>query len=670
MDGTHAGYKAVDHNNTIKNMEQEESRLRASFEEETTENNPSILRKHSKVPTAISPLPPSTTPDNTVEQEQLRLAKNAATNLPFLVQVMQPSHSSDATAVKEQSGAKMKPGPGKQQLHKRQISNYSLNGGGALLGGNSLHKKSSRSVKQQHLTNELLNSSDSDSVDTEETNEKDEARLINHNKDALLGLSCRLMAEKTNKDIFLDHLLQHAAQMDNKNSLRQYDMDDSMDSSIGLDDDRSDIEGGNGVIPVSNRGGDGIYSTSTNNVEQRHCGADDTETTSLLLSNRSIKKKFLPFQRKPKIRRSKSRRHCCYHATSRWSKLMDIVRPRDVLERILWFLLGTCLCGIAPLMGLAYGFYYYLGNPSLPMDFLTNTNTVAWYALLAARWLVTLTLARCTQYFLIIATLRTGIMTTCTGPFITLMAMQSIGWPFICMSWGLWNLILLYGNHTYCQHWLCFTEIALFSPKMNPDADHVLESELYGKLILSMIAIGFLSGIKRTALALFLSRRMLLYFKPQLEDVLYQMRLVTGVAGLAMETTKVGFGTVISDAVEKATEVQIDRQTKYMDAVPSFGPDSIRDHLVFGDDGDLASFENSPEPEHNSADNGRGKDNDFYDDQTDSTCRENWERFMDLHQKHTRNQSSASRSGGHILATMESWEPPVDKASKVGALLL
>ena len=346
---------------------------------------------------------------------------------------------------------------------------------------------------------------------------------------------------------------------------------------------------------------------------------------------------------------------------------MAILRPKEVWYSLLWFLLGPGLCGIAPLMGLAYVFYYYLGNPSVPMDFLSNTNSVAWYALLITRWLVTWTLARCTQYWLIVATLRTRIMTICTGPFVTLMAMQSIGWPFVCLSWGLWNLVLVYGNHTFCQHWLWFTDVALFSSERNPDNDRILESELYGKLILSMIAIGFLSGIKRTAMALFLSRRMLVYFKAQLEDVLYQMRLVTGVAGLAMETTKKGFGPVVSDAVEKATEVQIDRQTQYMDAVPSFGQDSVRETLgILEDHGDPVSFdEYTNDAEVISSENKRVNNVDFYDDHTDSTQRENWERFMDLHQKHVRKQSSASRSGGHIMATMESWEPPVDKASKV-----
>ena len=70
--------------------------------------------------------------------------------------------------------------------------------------------------------------------------------------------------------------------------------------------------------------------------------------------------------------------------------------------------------------------------------------------------------------------------------------------------------------------------------------------------------------------ALFLSRRMLLYYKPQLNEMMFQMKLVTGIAGLAAETLKPGFDDVVLDAEAKAEQVQMERKTAYMDAVPTF----------------------------------------------------------------------------------------------------
>lgn len=170
---------------------------------------------------------------------------------------------------------------------------------------------------------------------------------------------------------------------------------------------------------------------------------------------------------------------------------------------------------------------------------------------------------------------------------------------------------------------------------------------------------------------------MLLYYKPQLKDMMFQMKLVTGIAGLAAETLKPGFGDVVCDAVAKAEEVQIERKTAFMDAVPTFASspppnhqakDSMVDVNVAGIVTDLPFAERgtAARPARLSRDSGNS-DTEDYDDKTESSYEEGWERLKPFNDplEHQR-PSSSGTAYGHVIATIETWDPPVDKNSKVG----
>ncbi|CAB9509301.1 expressed unknown protein [Seminavis robusta] len=440
------------------------------------------------------------------------------------------------------------------------------------------------------------------------------------------------------------------------------------DEEEEVDDDEAneqDIEGGGEVGNNESTDDDepGILRNKSEVLEE----AKLTEQTSLLGSGR--KPPWQGRRKHPNLKRRRTQRVWYHCLCGWWSRIMRVLRPREVCQSIKNFILRIVLLLMVPLLALAWALFYVLENPVL--QFLPRTAALSWYIIFAVRWLVTLTLARISQWFLLLAT-RTHLMARVAGPFVTLMALQSIGWPFLCMSWGFWNLLILHGQGKFCKNWLFFvTGAAMFDPTENPD-DGVLDSDLYGRILGVMIIVGFVSGIKRTLIALYLSRRMLLYYKPQLKEMMYQIKLVTGVAGLAAETLKRGFGTVLNDAVAKATEVQIMREPVFMDAVPSFGntapvppSEASPSQGQFAMDGvsNVVAVSASKTSQGNIESDDDSED---YDDKTEqSNSEDHWERWKKVSDP-WQNESSGSAIGtvGNVMASIPNWEPPVDKSQK------
>lgn len=330
----------------------------------------------------------------------------------------------------------------------------------------------------------------------------------------------QLTAEtKTDRDAFLDHAVHLETLLE--------DTDDSSLSSIEED-------------PIDEEG-----------------GPSETEKTSLLRKKR---------------RNRRRRKLCCSNWLRRWRTFLD---PEGIRDSLIHFLKVDVAMIMAPLMAVAFLLFYGLGNPDF--EFLPNSATLAWYLVFLVRLEVTFSLARCTQFLLELATIRSSWLAQWSGPLVAILAMQSIGWPFLLTSWGAWNSILLHGSHPFCKHWLGFTNIAIFTVDYNPDGDGILQSDLYGRILFAMMFVGTACAVKRTTVALFLSRRMLTNYKPQLEQIMQDVKLITGIAELAAETEKKGFEELLADVADDdqsvatvASQVLHMSKTDYMESVPTF----------------------------------------------------------------------------------------------------
>ena len=91
------------------------------------------------------------------------------------------------------------------------------------------------------------------------------------------------------------------------------------------------------------------------------------------------------------------------------------------------------------------------------------------------------------------------------GPLITILAIQSKGWPFVVASWGVWDMLLLHGDNEFQQHWLYFTGIRIYSTANS--GSYILASESYLRVLLAMVVAGVATAVKRTAVTIYFGKR-------------------------------------------------------------------------------------------------------------------------------------------------------------------
>jgi len=243
-----------------------------------------------------------------------------------------------------------------------------------------------------------------------------------------------------------------------------------------------------------------------------------------------------------------------------------ILLPTEIVNGLQHFVATTVFLFIVPCVLAAALFYYPLENPDL--QFLPSGAHLSWFFLLAARLAVTFSLAQATQWILRVLTIRTNLFVNLFGPLPALVVMQSVGWPCLLVGWGCWNIVLLHGTSSFVRHWLWFTDIRLFSMEFNFGAG-ILGSDLYGRILAAMIAMGIASAAKRTFVALYLSRRMLQYYRTDLETVMNKVKLVVDVADLAGRTEEEGFEELVANAHEGQLAVEKNKKS-FMQAVPTF----------------------------------------------------------------------------------------------------
>lgn len=121
-----------------------------------------------------------------------------------------------------------------------------------------------------------------------------------------------------------------------------------------------------------------------------------------------------------------------------------------------------------PATGLAAILFYLAGNPPCGNGICrpkTNTNSTLiqtfvsasaswWIIFILVRQVVTLSLARATQAFVIdYLAMRTKFFVRVFGPLFTLFIVQSRGWPFTCFFWGVYDFATLYGRYDHAKHW-------------------------------------------------------------------------------------------------------------------------------------------------------------------------------------------------------------------------
>lgn len=149
--------------------------------------------------------------------------------------------------------------------------------------------------------------------------------------------------------------------------------------------------------------------------------------------------------------------------------------------------------------------------PSIVEDFLVCPGLGAsvswWFLFIGVRQVLTYSMALVTQSLVIdYLALSSRLCLDWLGPVVTLLVVQSKGWPFILIFWALYDLILLSGDRDFAHHWGYWQDwVGLFNED-NPSGN-VVSNEWNYTILINAIIIGCAVAVKRLVVGLFLGRQ-------------------------------------------------------------------------------------------------------------------------------------------------------------------
>ena len=127
--------------------------------------------------------------------------------------------------------------------------------------------------------------------------------------------------------------------------------------------------------------------------------------------------------------------------------------------------------------------------------------------------------------------------------------------PYIICFWAVLDFVFLYGSYEFPKHWLWWqNKLDLFNAT-NPVVG-VTDNETYMRLLISCIFVGVTSSMKRLFLAIYLGRREVAHYGPELEALMAKMILIGEVANLArdIENKRDLFEGALSPIFERGDE--------------------------------------------------------------------------------------------------------------------
>jgi hypothetical protein len=222
-----------------------------------------------------------------------------------------------------------------------------------------------------------------------------------------------------------------------------------------------------------------------------------------------------------------------------WEVMHDFLRPRQ--SGIYIYCKYVLLYLMLPGLGIAASLYHLADNPPTGKGKDIHSEYASasfWVIFICIRQVIVATLAKCTEVlFIDFLALQTRLVLRLFGPVVTLLIVQSKGWPFLVSSWGLYNFALLAGSHPFARHWLFWQDWwGLFNDN-NPSGS-VTTSEAFFKTLTICTSVGVVVSIKRLAVGLYLGRQTFGNFAQPLSKVMNKMLLISEISQLAREIEK------------------------------------------------------------------------------------------------------------------------------------
>ncbi|KAG7354823.1 mechanosensitive ion channel [Nitzschia inconspicua] len=230
----------------------------------------------------------------------------------------------------------------------------------------------------------------------------------------------------------------------------------------------------------------------------------------------------------------------------------DFLKPR---RPSIWRFLRAMTWLVLTASGISVILFYASGNPPTGIvdleasqalngtSFVTTDGRMidpyaeashSWWILYACvRLPITFALARFFQVlFIDFLILERRCILSCMGPTLTLLLVQSKGWPAIMFFWSLCNIGLLYGNSSFVSHWGYWQGYVDLFNESNPSGS-VVTSTFNLRVQLCALGVSIVVAIKRLLIGFYQGRKTFLTYAEDLSDVMTKILLVSEVANLS-----------------------------------------------------------------------------------------------------------------------------------------
>lgn len=190
-----------------------------------------------------------------------------------------------------------------------------------------------------------------------------------------------------------------------------------------------------------------------------------------------------------------------------WEVWWTFFSPRG--EHILTYAKVVFLYLTVPLIGISAVLFYGFENPPTGLSVdgsIGESASVSWWLLYFMRQVITLSLALFLQILVVdFFSIGTRVMLKILGPILTLLIVQSRGWPFVFFWWSILDFAMLYGDRDFARHWLYWQGyVGLFNAQ-NPSGQAT--DSIWNTRVLAIVAVVSTTvAIKRFAVGLYLSR--------------------------------------------------------------------------------------------------------------------------------------------------------------------
>jgi hypothetical protein len=303
-----------------------------------------------------------------------------------------------------------------------------------------------------------------------------------------------------------------------KDNLDHYKKNDDLEDNNNDDElEGADIEIGddNPIMEVSNRVDDPVIPEE----EENENGSDEQENKKSKKRRRKRKTAtFSPFKHLPYSDRIKKE----------WDLFSSFMAPRKAT--MFTYARYIILYLWIPALGIASILYHFFENPptgkgpfpdssppssnatfvdrSDPVDSIQNQASISWWLIfICMRQVGLVVVAKSLEAILVdFLAIQTRAILRSFGPVITLLFVQSKGWPFLLSCWGILNFLLVTGDSQFNHHWLYWQDVwGLFNDN-NPAGD--VTNTLWFKRICAVAsALGFAVAAKRVVVGIYLGRQ-------------------------------------------------------------------------------------------------------------------------------------------------------------------